>query len=141
MAEAAFAALSDLPLKRVRALLWDRRGAGLKALYRKAAMPEALLPAFAAAVEALKQAGPGERRSGGIDRDLLAEVLIACDGLEGPGANALMALLRRLDAEAARDEARLLADSLADDAALALLVEADPNFLIELDLGDLRDAA
>ena len=141
LAEAAFAALSDLPLKRVRALLWDRRGAGLKALYRKAAMPEALLPAFAAAVEALKQAGPGERRSGGIDRDLLAEVLIACDGLEGPGANALMALLRRLDAEAARDEARLLADSLADDAALALLVEADPNFLIELDLGDLRDAA
>lgn len=141
LAEAAFAALSDLPLKRVRALLWDRRGAGLKALYRKAAMPEALLPAFAAAVEALKQAGPGERRGGGIDRDLLAEVLIACDGLEGPGANALMALLRRLDAEAARDEARLLADSLADDAALALLVEADPNFLIELDLGDLRDAA
>jgi hypothetical protein len=52
-----------------------------------------------------------------------------------------MALLRRLDAEAARDEARALADSLADDAALALLVEADPNFLIELDLGDLRDAA
>jgi uncharacterized protein (DUF2336 family) len=141
LAEAAFAALSDLPLQRVRALLWDRRGAGLKALYRKAAMPEALLPAFAAAVEALKQAGPGERRGGGIDRDLLAEVLIACDGLEGPGANALMALLRRLDAEAARDEARLLADSLADDAALALLVEADPNFLIELDLGDLRDAA
>ena len=141
LAEAAFAALSDLPLKRVRALLWDRRGAGLKALYRKAAMPDALLPAFAAAVEALKQAGPGERRGGGIDRDLLAEVLIACEGLEGPQANALMALLRRLDAEAARDEARLLADSLADDAALALLVEADPNFLIELDLGDLRDAA
>lgn len=141
LAEAAFAALSDLPLKRVRALLWDRRGAGLKALYRKAAMPEALLPAFAAAVEALKQAGPGERRGGGIDRDLLAEVLIACEGLEGPQANALMALLRRLDAEAARDEARALADSLADDAALALLVEADPNFLIELDLGDLRDAA
>lgn len=141
LAEAAFAALSNLPLKRVRALLWDRRGAGLKALYRKAAMPEALLPAFAAAVEALKQAGPDQRKGGGIDRDLLAQVLIACEGLEGPQANALMALLRRLDAEAARDEARLLADSLADDAALALLVEADPNFLVELDLGDLRDAA
>lgn len=141
LAEAAFAALSDLPLKRVQALLWDRRGAGLKALYRKAAMPEALLPAFAAAVEALKQAGPGFHGRGGIDRNLLAEVLIACESLEGPGANALMALLRRLDAEAARDEARALADSLADDAALALLVEADPNFLIELDLGDLRDAA
>jgi uncharacterized protein (DUF2336 family) len=141
LAEAAFAALSDLPLKRVRALLWDRRGAGVKALYRKAAMPEALLPAFIAAVEALKEAGPDQRGACGIDRGLLAQVLIACEGLEGPQANALMALLRRLDAEAARDEARLLADSLADDAALALLVEADPNFLVELDLGDLRDAA
>ncbi|WP_186421051.1 DUF2336 domain-containing protein [Bosea sp. CS1GBMeth4] len=141
LAEAAFAALSDLPPRRVRALLWDRRGAGLKALYRKAAMPETLLPAFAAAVAALKQAGPGQRRRAGIDRDLLGQVLIACEALEGPGANALMALLRRLDAEAARDEARLLADSLADDAALALLVEADPAFLVELELDDLRDAA
>ncbi|RXT57374.1 hypothetical protein B6S44_02815 [Bosea sp. Tri-44] len=141
LAEAAFAALSGLPLNRVRALLWDRRGAGLKALYRKAAMPEALLPAFAATVDALKQAGPGQRGAGGIDRDLLVHVLIACEGLEGPQANALMALLRRLDAEAARDEARMLADSLADDAALALLIEADPDFLVELDLDDLRDAA
>lgn len=141
LAEAAFAALSGLPSSRVRALLWDRRGAGLKALYRKAAMPEALLPAFAAAVTALKHAGPGQRGAGGIDRELLAQVLIACEGLEGPQANALMALLRRLDAEAARDEARMLADSLADDAALALLIEADPDFLVELDLGDLRDAA
>lgn len=141
LAEAAFAALSDLPLNRVRALLWDRRGAGVKALYRKAAMPEALLPAFVAVVEALKEAGPGQCGAGGIDRALLAQVLIACEALEGPQANALMALLRRLDAEAARDEARALADSLADDAALALLVEADPSFLVELDLGDLRDAA
>lgn len=141
LAEAAFTTLSGLPLKRVRALLWDRRAAGMKALYRKAAMPEALLPAFMAAVMALKEAGPDQRGAGCIDRGLLAQVLIACEALEGPQANALMALLRRLDAEAARDEARLLADSLADDAALALLVEADPNFLVELDLGELRDAA
>jgi hypothetical protein len=61
--------------------------------------------------------------------------------MEGPEADALMALLRRMDAEAAREEARLMADSLADDAAFALLVEADPSFLIELESGDLRDAA
>lgn len=141
LAEAAFAALADLPLNRVRALLWDRRRAGFKALYRKAAMPEALLPAFAAAVEALRETGASQRGAGGIDRDLLRQVLIACEALEGPQANALMALLRRLDAEAARDEARLLADSLADDAALALLIEADPTFLVELELDDMRDAA
>jgi uncharacterized protein (DUF2336 family) len=142
LAEAAFAALSELPPKRVRALLWDRGGAGLKALYRKAAMPAPLLPAFAAAVAALKRAGRGASGAGGgIDRGLLAEVMIACDALDGPQANALMALLRRLDAEAARDEARIMADALADDAALALLVEADPNFLVELELDELRDAA
>lgn len=142
LAEAAFATLSGLPPKRARALLWDRGSAGLKALYRKAAMPAALQPAFAAAVTALKQAGRRRGHGGsGIDRDLLAQVLIACEALEGPQTHALMALLRRLDAEAAREEARGLADALADDAALALLVEADPQFLIELELDDLRDAA
>ncbi|WP_332682292.1 DUF2336 domain-containing protein [Bosea sp. (in: a-proteobacteria)] len=142
LAEAAFATLSELPSRRVRALLWDRGGSGLKALYRKAAMPGALLPAFAAAVAALKRGGyRAGAGASGIDRALLSEVLIACDGLEGAESHALMALLRRLDAEAAREEARGLADSLADDAALALLVEADPQFLIELELGELRDAA
>ena len=68
-------------------------------------------------------------------------VLIACERLDGPEVDGLMGLLRRLDAEAAREEARNLADSLADDAALALLVEADPSFLIALAESDLRDAA
>ena len=71
----------------------------------------------------------------------MRSVLIACEALQGPESNALMALLRRMDAEAAREEARALADSLADDAALALLIEADPSFLIELEAGDLRHAA
>ncbi|MGW9332213.1 DUF2336 domain-containing protein [Bosea sp. NPDC055594] len=142
LAEAAFATLSELPLGRVRALLWDRSGSGLKALYRRAAMPAVLLPAFAAVVAALKRGGyAAASGASGINRTLLAEVLIACDGLEGAETHALMALLRRLDAEAAREEARGLADSLADDAALALLVEADPQFLVELELGDLRDVA
>lgn len=142
LAEAAFADLSGLPETRARALLWDRGGAGLKALYRKAGLPEALLPAFRAAVAALKRRGrhePGPA-AGGLDRGLLAEVMIACELSEGLEGHALMALLRRLDAEAAREEARLLADSLADDAALALLVEADPDVLVELDLADLRAA-
>ena len=142
LAEAAFVALSGLPEDRVAALLRDRRGAGLKALCRKAGLPASLEPAFSAAIMALNARGfdrPPVRH--GMDRGLLRTVLIACEGAEGPEADALMALLRRLDAEAAREEARGLADSLADDAALALLVEADPSFLIELAESDLRDAA
>jgi uncharacterized protein (DUF2336 family) len=142
LAEAAFAALSELPPARVAALLRDRSGRGLKALYRKAGMPLSLQPAFAAAVAALNEVG-FRRVSGlsGIDREILRHVLIACEALDGPEGDALLGLLRRFDAEAAREEARAMADSLADDAALALLVEADPSLLVELDIEDLRSAA
>lgn len=142
LAEAAFVALSDLPPGRVAALMRDRRGAGLKALCRKAALPQALEPAFIAAILALNARGfdAGSARHG-IDRTLLGDVLAACEAMAGPETDALVALLRRMDAEAAREEARQMADSLADDAAFALLVEADPSFLIELESGDLRDAA
>ncbi|UZF94186.1 DUF2336 domain-containing protein [Bosea sp. NBC_00550] len=142
LAEAAFVSLSDLPAGRVATLLRDRRGAGLKALCRKAGLPAALELAFIAAILALNARGfdAGSTRHG-IDRVLLRDVLIACEGMTGPEADALMALLRRMDAEAAREEAKAMADSLADDAALALLIEADPSFLIELEAGDLRDAA
>ena len=142
LAEAAFVALSDLPAGRVAALLRDRRGAGLKALYRKAGLPASLQPAFTAAIAALNARGFDAGGTGrGIDRLLLREVLIACETLDGSEAGALMGLLRRMDAEAAREEAKAMADSFADDAALAYLVEADPALLVELELGDLRQAA
>ena len=142
LAEAAFVALSDLPPERVAALLRDRRGFGLKALYRKAAMPISVQPAFTAAILTLSQRGfDAPARTAGLDRSLLREVLIACECLDGEDTRALVALLRRMDAEAARDEARHLADSLADDAALALIVEADPSLLVELESDDIRIAA
>jgi hypothetical protein len=105
-------------------------------------MPGSLLPAFAAAIAALNMSG-FERVSGtqGIDRAIMASVMSCCESLEGSEADSLNGLLRRLDAEAAREEARLMADSFADDAALALLVEADPSLLVELDEADLRNAA
>jgi uncharacterized protein (DUF2336 family) len=142
LAEAAFATLSELPPARVAALLRDRSGRGLKALYRKAGMPLALQPAFTAAIAALNEFG-FQRISGvsGIDREILRCVLVACEALDGPEGDALVGLLRRLDAEAAREEARAMAESLADDAALALLVEADPTLLVELEIEDLRSAA
>jgi uncharacterized protein (DUF2336 family) len=142
LAESAFVSLSELPASRVAALLRDRRGSGLKALYRKAGLPDGVQPAFTAAIMALNARGFDLARGGrGIDRGLLREVLIAVDALDDPASNALMALLRRMDSEAAREEARAMADSLADDAALAFLVEADPALLVELEIGDLRVAA
>jgi uncharacterized protein (DUF2336 family) len=142
LAEAAFVSLSELPASRVAALLRDRRGSGLKALYRKAGLPDAVQPAFTAAIMALNARGFDLAGGGrGIDRNLLREVLIAVEAQGDPGSNALLALLRRMDSEAAREEARAMADSLADDAALAFLVEADPALLVELEIGDVRRAA
>lgn len=143
LAQAAFASLSGLPRQRVDALMHRGGVSGMRALYRKAGLPSALLPAFAAAVEALRlvKPAPGSIGASGVDRRLLQHVMIACEALEGVETDALMALLRRLDAEAAREEARWLADSLADDAALTLMVEADPDFLIELERDELRSAA
>lgn len=142
LAEAAFVSLSELPASRVAALLRDRRGSGLKALYRKAGLPDAVQPAFTAAIMALNARGFDLAGGGrGIDRNLLREVLIAVEAQGDPGSNALLALLRRMDSEAAREEARAMADSLADDAALAFLVEADPALLVELEIGDVRHAA
>lgn len=142
LAEAAFACLSGLPQARVAAILRDRNGASLRGLYRKAGLPDSLLPAFAAVIAALNVTG-FTRLSGtqGIDRAILASVMGICERLEGREADALNGLLRRLDTEAAREEARHLADSLADDAALALLVESDPSLLVELDEADIRNAA
>ena len=143
LAEAALADLSRLPLSRAAQLLHDRRGSGLRALYRKAGLPESLLPAFAAAVAALHEVGFASTLSGRamITRRIVERVMIACDGLQGADNGALLALLRRLDMEAAREEAREIAESLADDAALAVLIEADPNLLVELDVIDHRQAA
>ncbi|AMJ60409.1 DUF2336 domain-containing protein [Bosea sp. PAMC 26642] len=142
LAEAAFTMLSGLPATRVAALLRGQRGAGLSALYRKAGLPAALQPAFTAAILALNAQGFDQGGGGrGIDRTILAQVMIACEALDGPEGDALMGLLRRIDAEAAREEARAMADSLADDAAFAFLVEADPSLLVELEDGDIRQAA
>jgi hypothetical protein len=41
-----------------------------------------------------------------------------------------MALLRRFEAEAARDEARTIAGALADEAALAVVMRHVPQALI-----------
>ncbi len=134
LAEAAFVSLSDCAAKRVAALLRDRSGVGLRALCRKAGLPVSLEPAFAAAILALNAAAsmPDSLRQG-IDRELICAPCSSPARRMRAETQALMALLRRMDAEAAREEARVLADLLADDAALALLVEADPSFLVELE--------
>jgi uncharacterized protein (DUF2336 family) len=140
--EAAFAELSRLPEARVAGLLHDRRGAGFPALYDRAGLPKSLKPAFTAAIAAMRETGAAEACGNAqLSHALIERVLSTCAGLQPDEAGPLLALLRRYEAEAAREAARQEAGVLATEAAAALALEYQPMGLIELEPKDLRDAA
>jgi Uncharacterised protein conserved in bacteria (DUF2336) len=143
LAEGAFSVLTGLPLDRVCAILHDRCGSGLRALYRKAGLPEPLFPAFAASCAALSEVGFARNAAerAGLSVRIIARVTLACAREAGPEINGLMALMRRFEADALREESLLLAETMADEAALALMIDHAPELLIELDESELRQAA
>jgi uncharacterized protein (DUF2336 family) len=130
-AETAFAELSGLPVERVGGLLWDRRASGFAPLYRKCGLPRSLWPAFEAAAAALREERDPQDGSAGrrLSRLTVERVLSACGALPPEEAGKLTALLRRFESEAARDEARMVAEALADEAALSAVLEHAPEAL------------
>ncbi len=127
-AEAAFAELTGMPLARVAGLLRDRRSSGFTALYRKAGLPAGLLPAFEAAFSAFSEPQADGVAAGlHLSRRIIERVLSACAQLPPEEAGKLMALLRRYESEAAREEAREFAVALMDDAALDAALEHVEN--------------
>ncbi len=118
-AEAAFAELADMPVARVAGILQDRRGAGFPALYRRAGLPQTLYAAFDAALSALREPHRDDPAAGlNLSRRMIERVLSACTRLPPDEAGKLLALLRRYESEAAREEARAMSLALIDDAAL-----------------------
>jgi hypothetical protein len=125
--EEALALLADVPTTRVAALVADGRESALRALYRRAAMPDRAWPAFHAAIEVhrelLVETGgldgrPGDRAR--FARRLVERVLTRFTAFERRDADDLLVLLRRYAADAARDHVRnVMAERMAD-AALAL---------------------
>ena len=108
---AILAELSGLDTARVSGLMGQKRGAGFSALYAKAGMPPALLPAFSAALGALRDAGAAEEGSD-LSLPLIERVVGACEAANTGALDKLLALLRRFEAEAARDEARRIAQEM-----------------------------
>ncbi len=132
LAEAALADLAGMPLSRASGILHDRRGSGVAALCRKADIPVALIQAFVAAFAAVREIGTphsGSQRAH-VSRRIIERVLIACDTTSDTDNAALMALLRRYEAEALREEAHEIACNLADDAALSALLQVDPELTL-----------
>lgn len=130
--EAALSELSGLAPKRVAAILHDRRGGAFGPLYTRSRLPESLRPAFEAALSAWREnKSAGLVGSARMSRRMVERALSACEAMPSDETDRLLALLRRFEAEIARDEARDLADTLADDAALTLVRRHVPDALLE----------
>jgi len=108
--EAALCELSGMPMTRVQGLAVHCHSTGFAALYRKAGLPENLLPAFRAALDALRVCGHDYPGSARLSRQMVERVLTACDEMEGSAADKLFALLRRFEVEALREETRPFAE-------------------------------
>ncbi|MGH6770947.1 MAG: DUF2336 domain-containing protein [Xanthobacteraceae bacterium] len=115
--EQALVDLSDVPIRRVSALVHDRRSTGFRALYDKAGLPASTYPAFREAIEAMREGGfvgePGGATR--LKRRMVERVLTRCASDCIDDIEPLLLLLRRFAAEAAREEARMFCHELAAD--------------------------
>lgn len=122
----ALADLSGLSLERVAGFVRVHGGGGFAALYARAKMPADLFAAFVAALQAqdeyLLEAGSGELR---LSRSLVAFVLAQCERSSTPPQ--AMALLRRFEAEAAQNEARVLTRAYASQPLPQAPPEPEPS--------------
>jgi uncharacterized protein (DUF2336 family) len=115
--EHALADLSGMPIARVSALVHDKRGSGLRALYDRAGLPVSTHVAFSEALAAMREGGfvgdfEGATR---LQRRMVERVLTRCADEAVGDIEPLLTLLRRFAAEAARDEARMACDLAADE--------------------------
>lgn len=110
---AALVSLTGMAPARVAGILKGRSAAALLALCTKAGLPKCLLPAFEAAVRvAADLPRPMERAEPRLSRPVIAAAMAASLGGDEDALRPVLAMLRRFDAEAAREEARRIAEDL-----------------------------
>ncbi|WP_430913640.1 DUF2336 domain-containing protein [Methylobacterium sp. sgz302541] len=116
-AETAMADLAGLEAARAGDLMREARG--FSALHRRAGLPEILLPAFAAALDAWRESTTGASTLAGaaLSRRMIERALTACETMPYAEAQGIMALLTRYEVEAAREEARDFTRAMAGKAA------------------------
>jgi uncharacterized protein (DUF2336 family) len=113
--EEVLAELSGMPLRRVSALVHDRIGSGLLALFEKAKLPASMHAAFTEAIKAMRDGFAENADAARLQRRMVERVLSACENADTADVAPLITLLRRFATESARDEARLFCDGLAAD--------------------------
>jgi uncharacterized protein (DUF2336 family) len=119
---AALADLAEVDAARAQGFVLGRSMMGFGALYRKAGLPMALEPAYAAAVAAWQELSRGMSvTEGRLSRVMIEMVLSAVALLEGAEIERLRGVLMLYQSEAARDEARMrVADILAAAPVIAV---------------------
>ena len=117
MFEQALANLSGLALARVSALVYDKSGGGLRALYDRAGLPASTYAAFSEALAAMREGGfVGDFGAATrLRRRMVERVLTRCADEATLDIEPLLTLLRRFATEAAREEARTFCQDLAAD--------------------------
>lgn len=112
--EEALAELTGMPVPRVVGIVHDRRGAGFRALYDRAGLPASAYPVFRCALDAMREDGFLYESAdvGRLKRRVIERVLTLCESAAIDNVEPLLTLLRRYEAEAAREEARTFCEDL-----------------------------
>ncbi len=118
--DSALAELAGLPRARVSALLYERGGASVEALLRRAGLPQSTFAAFRVALEACEENGfiGNTSEAARLRRQMVERVLTHCE-TDAEAAEPLLILLRRFATESAREEARLFCDELVVEEWIA----------------------
>ena len=99
--------LSGMPALRVDGLVRHCDSTGFASLYRNCGLPAELLPAFRIALAAAREADWTQAHGASLSRAAIERVLTACAAINNGELDKLVVLLRRFEAEAAREEARI----------------------------------
>jgi uncharacterized protein (DUF2336 family) len=103
--EFALRELTGLRFRYIAGMVAYEKSPGFAALYRAAGMPERLLPVFMACLKALRKLHCAETAPARLQGRVIDFVLRACLSDADGELDQTVALLRRLESEAARDEA------------------------------------
>jgi uncharacterized protein (DUF2336 family) len=112
---ASMSELSGVPAPRVAAFILEPQGQGFAALARRAGLKDGVLPAFRAALSAIKTR-VGESGDE-LKLKLVQKVIDHCERLDDPALAKILALLWRFAAEAAKTEAASFAREAAESAS------------------------
>jgi uncharacterized protein (DUF2336 family) len=121
--EEALSELTGMSLARVVGIVHDRRGFGFRALYEKAGLPDSAYPLFREALMAMSEDGFLHEHADAsrLKRRIIERVLTRCETAAVQDIEPLLTLLRRYEAEAAREEARMFCEELVANRAVPQL--------------------